>query len=193
MRELMNGIWLLIVLLSVIYAHEGRTAETPILNDTTEPAVAAVVYAADSFRIPRAILLAVCYHESHLKNFGVTHKDGHSLSYGICQIKLATARFMDAKYHAGSHATPEKLNTLKYNAIYAAAFLKYQYKRYHNWALAIDAYNKNRAIHGHTKYVMCVLSDIGKFSLLQDRIDEIEGGESETTHLQRVKEQVLLN
>jgi soluble lytic murein transglycosylase-like protein len=113
-----------------------------------------IMWAADKVEIPREILLALCWNESSFRTKGMTHVDGGTLSYGICQIKLDTAQYMDKVYKHKILVTAIKLEDPKFNAFYAAKFLKFQFNRYDgNWMLAIDAYNKFNAIGINTKYV----------------------------------------
>lgn len=112
------------------------------------------MWAADKVEIPREILLALCWNESSFRTKGVTHVDGGTLSYGICQIKLDTAQYMDKVYKHKIPVTAAKLEDPKFNAFYAAKFLKFQFNRYDgDWMLAVDAYNKFNAISTHTQYV----------------------------------------
>lgn len=112
------------------------------------------MWAADTAEIPRELLLAVCWGESTFRTHGVTHKDGGTLSHGVCQVKLATAVWMDQVYGHSIKATSKRLEDTKTNAFYAAKYLKYQLERYHgNWKLAVDAYNKGRAVSSRSKYV----------------------------------------
>ncbi len=195
MRETLNdlklGLCLLIVILALFYTHSGHCGD--VITKDKIPAVRAIVYAADAFKIPRAILLAVCYHESAFSNRkGITHMDGGSMSYGICQVKLGTAQTMDRIYGLKGKATAEKLNSLLHNAYYAAAYLKYQKNKHKDWKLAIDAYNKFTPIHDHTRYVKAVLLNIGRFILCEDQIADITG-EKYPTRSQRNIEALLLN
>jgi soluble lytic murein transglycosylase-like protein len=127
-------------------------------NDFTEKyytTIQAIIWAADAVEVPRELLLAICWNESSFRTgSGITHKDGLTLSYGLCQIKLGTAKFMDTIYRHKIKATPKRLRDPRINAFYSAKYLKYQLHRYHNdWKLAVDAYNKHRAQGRNTKYV----------------------------------------
>ena len=93
--------------------------------------------AAKSAKISGAILFAICSHESGLHN-KIVHRDGGSPSYGICQVKLQTAKMFGYEGPAMGLMEPE------INAKYAALYLRYQYKRYQNWCQAIAAYNAGR-------------------------------------------------
>lgn len=89
-------------------------------------------------RIPTTLLRAVCWVESNhrtvkTKSDGV---DGRN-SYGICQLKLQTARDM------GFTGTAKELMQPHWNIYYAAQYLGYQLRRYHgNVKKAVKAYNR---------------------------------------------------
>ncbi len=118
--------------------------------------------AAKSAKISGAILVAICSHESGLQNIVV--QDNGSFSYGICQIKMDTATML------GYEGKPEGLMDPETNAMYAAAYLKYQHNRYQNWCHAIAAYNAGRyneskILPGHPrnlKYVKNVQKRLNK-------------------------------
>jgi soluble lytic murein transglycosylase-like protein len=99
--------------------------------------VQTILSAAKAVKISGTILVAICSHESDLKNIIVPF-DGGSPTYGICQVKLDTARMF------GYSGDDEGLMDPKTNAKYAAKYLKYQYKRYGNWCQAVSAYNAGR-------------------------------------------------
>ena len=116
--------------------------------------IQSIIWAADTAEVPRELVLAVCWGESSFRTKGVTHVDGETPSYGICQVKMETARFMDKLYKHKAKATPKRLEDFKVNAFYAAKYLKYHLDRYDDdWKLAVDAYNKGTAIGHKTKYV----------------------------------------
>jgi soluble lytic murein transglycosylase-like protein len=83
------------------------------------------------------LLKAVCEIESkhNLKVKKVW--DGGSYSYGICQVKLGTARFLGFKGKEAELIEP------KTNIDYAAKYLAYQLKRYKgDYKKAIVSYNR---------------------------------------------------
>jgi soluble lytic murein transglycosylase len=85
--------------------------------------------------VPTALLLAICTHESNLKNV-VRNNDSGSPTYGICQVKKSTAEFL------GYKGEGEGLMSPKTNVKYAALYLKYQLDRYDgDINKAIAAYN----------------------------------------------------
>lgn len=103
--------------------------------------------------VPGELVRAVCKVESGLNPAAIHHSDGHSKSYGLCQIKLATARQM------GYDGTVQGLMDPETNAMYAAKYLKMQKERYGNWLQAISAYNAGRAIISNRNYVRQVLNE----------------------------------
>lgn len=102
-----------------------------------------LIAAAKSVGIAPSILIAVCTTETNLKNVHVQN-DGGSPSYGVCQVKLATAHHMAKVYRKPAVASfkGEDLKNPKNNAKVAAKYLKYQLERYDgNLCKAIAAYN----------------------------------------------------
>lgn len=117
--------------------------------------IQSIIAAADKAKVPRELVLAVCWGESSFRNKKVTHMDGETPSYGVCQVKLETAKFMDKVYHHKIKVTAKMLDKVGTNAFYASCYLRYQLNKYHqNWKFAVDAYNKGHAIKTYkTEYV----------------------------------------
>ena len=116
-----------------------------------------IVKAADQAEIPRELLLAVCWVESSYRTKLKPRMDGESKSYGLCQIKLETAQFLDDVYKHRIEATEERLANPYVNAFYGAKYLKYQLTRYKgDWRKAVDAYNKGRHVSSESEYVQRV-------------------------------------
>jgi soluble lytic murein transglycosylase-like protein len=91
--------------------------------------------AAKTAKISGPLLLAICTHESGLKNT-VREKDGKSSTYGVCQIKLETAQMLGYKGSWYNLMIPEE------NIRWAARYVKYQESRYGNdWCKIVSAYN----------------------------------------------------
>jgi len=109
--------------------------------------------AAHLVGVPSALLLAICGVESDLRNVIVT-QDPLTPSYGVCQVKLGTARFV-----AGPLVMSYDLMDPHMNSVMAAKYLKWQLKRYNgSVTCAISAYNAgtcNRDLN--YKYVMKVI------------------------------------
>lgn len=100
--------------------------------------VTIILAAAKTAKVPGAILLAICMHETGLKNVTVA-EDGGSPSYGVCQIKQDTAEML------GYTGEPEGLKNVKTNAKWAAKYLRYQFDRYDgDWCKAVAAYNAGK-------------------------------------------------
>lgn len=139
-----------------LYAATMATAnaDTIPFEEKHRKVIESIIWAADKAEVPRHVLLALCWNESSFRTDGVTHLDGSSFSYGICQVKLKTALFMDQVYKHKVIATPERLETLHVNAFYAAKYLKYQLNKYNqNIHMAVDGYNKGVAINIQSRYV----------------------------------------
>jgi soluble lytic murein transglycosylase-like protein len=93
--------------------------------------------AAKTNGIPVGLLRAVCETESkhNLKIKRVW--DGGSYSYGVCQVKLGTARLL------GFRGKEQQLIDPNTNIDYAAKYLAYQLKRYKgDYKKAIVSYNR---------------------------------------------------
>lgn len=90
---------------------------------------------AKSMGVPGALLLAICTHESNLNNTIVVYDNG-SPSYGLCQIKLDTAKSL------GFVGSAPELMKPRVNVKYSALYLKMQLERYDgDWCKATAAYN----------------------------------------------------
>jgi len=95
-----------------------------------------ILAAAKTAKVSGSLLLAICTHETNLTNI-VVYNDGNSPSYGICQIKLETAKMIGFKGRAKDLINPQV------NAKWAALYLKYQEQRYgaNKWCEMTAAYN----------------------------------------------------
>ena len=93
--------------------------------------------AAKTNGIPVELLRAVCETESK-HNLKVKRVwDGGSYSYGVCQVKLGTARLL------GFKGKEQQLIDPNTNIDYAAKYLAYQLKRYKgDYKKAIVSYNR---------------------------------------------------
>ena len=98
---------------------------------------AIILSAAKSAQVSGILLLAICSHESNDFTMNYAAQDHGSPSYGICQIKKATA------IQNGFNEKNENLMNPKTNAKYAALYLKYQQARYgeNNWCVLAASYN----------------------------------------------------
>jgi len=107
---------------------------------------------SSQFGIPEGILESMCYKESNHRVDMIHYNDGTTHSYGICQVKYETARFM------GFRGTKKELMQPIHNITYAAKYLSYQHKRYGNWAKAIIAYNQGSTKKDKTQYYYDVIN-----------------------------------
>lgn len=83
-----------------------------------------------------ALVSAICWVESSHRENAINIEDGNSASYGLCQIKLGTARLM------GFRGGPLELwRNPKVNREYATKYFRYQMGRYGSLDKAIAAYN----------------------------------------------------
>lgn len=93
---------------------------------------------AGSVGVCAAMLYSICSVESSGKNV-LRHNDGGSPSYGICQVKLNTARLFNPD------TTTEMLMTPEENILYAALYLKKQQARYpHSADCVVASYNAGK-------------------------------------------------
>ena len=107
--------------------------------------------ATDQFNLPKGLLSALCYVESHHNISAVNKDDGDSESLGICQVKLETAQSL------GFKGTRERLMGPRTNIHYAAKYLKQQLDRYDNSIYkAISAYNSGT--YKASKKIMHIMS-----------------------------------
>jgi soluble lytic murein transglycosylase-like protein len=97
-----------------------------------------------------ALLSSLCFVESNHNINAYVHQDGGTPSYGLCQVKLETARAL------GFTGRAEELMDPSSNALYAALYLKRQHKRYGTWEKAVSAYNCGHAC-GNKSYVRKVM------------------------------------
>lgn len=105
-----------------------------------------------------ALISSVCYVESGHRPNAINHADNGSPSYGVCQIKLATARML------GFIGKPSDLMRPETNILYAAKYLRKQSKRYRYLRDIVSSYNAGRAIQGNQRYVNRVLSQYRKLT-----------------------------
>lgn len=93
--------------------------------------------AAKNNKVNVNVLRAICEVETNHNTKLKKVWDGGSYSYGICQVKLATARAM------GFKGSDKELSTPKINIDYAAKYIAYQLNRYKgDYKKAIVAYNR---------------------------------------------------
>ena len=142
-------------LLGLLFISTAVAAEAPV-RTTVEHTLE---HAAAHAKVPYRILAAVCWVESHHNPKAINKNDKGSPSYGICQVKEATARSL------GFHGPTRNLYNTYTNARYAALYLHKQYLRYgKNWAKAISAYNRGHYSKSLTnsEYVHKVIKHLAK-------------------------------
>ena len=142
----------------------------------------AIGFAAKTAGVNPSLLLAICMHETGLKNVN-NYNDGGSHSHGVCQVKVGTAKHMGKvfKIKKLQEASGEDLGDTTTNALAAAFYLKYQLKRYDgDIAKSVAAYNAGSFKESSKKdgtavnygYVLSVFSKISDEELLlTDRFD----------------------
>lgn len=103
-----------------------------------EPNTLALIFLSvtNQFALPEGLVSAVCFTESNHKVHVVNKYDGKSPSFGLCQVKLATARMLGFKGHEKMLMNPGV------NAFYSAKYLSSQMRRYKgNVKKAVASYN----------------------------------------------------
>lgn len=125
---------------------------------------AIILLAAKKAGVSGALLLAICTHESGLKNVLVPH-DGGSPTYGICQVKYDTAKMIGFKGEAKELMIP------KVNAKWAAKYLKFQKERYDgDWMKSTAAYNSGT--YNESKKVPGCPRNLAYIRYVQKKLDE---------------------
>jgi soluble lytic murein transglycosylase-like protein len=99
----------------------------------------AFLITTSAYNLPPGLLASLCYVESNHKLNKIHYLDGKTDSYGICQVKLETARLV------GFKGTPEQLMNPAVNIHYAGKYLQHQLNRYQDVQKAVIAYNKGSA------------------------------------------------
>lgn len=89
--------------------------------------------------LPKDLLASLCYVESNHKIHAVAYNDGKTHSYGVCQIKLETAKDL------GFKGTEKELMKPENNIYYAGLYLKKQIQRYECLKKGVIAYNRGNA------------------------------------------------
>lgn len=91
------------------------------------------------YGLPPKILSSLCYVESKHKITAIHRDDGGADSLGVCQVKLATAKWLGFKGSAKDLMLP------KNNIKYAAKYLKHNIDRYGTLEKGVIAYNLGHA------------------------------------------------
>lgn len=149
----------LIALIAMSQA-SGRTISEQVMHRAE--VVKVITKVAARVGVPRELMLAVAWVESSHRANLPPSLDGATPSYGLFQIKLETAQWVDEVYKHKYRVTPERLSKVEFNTFYACKFMKLLLKRYKgDWAKAATAYNKGHATTGSSIYwrkVSAVLS-----------------------------------
>ena len=91
------------------------------------------------FDLPPRLLESICYVESNHQVHALHKDDGGTPSIGVCQVKLATAKWL------GFKGDEKKLLIPSNNIYYAGKYLRYQMDRYGTAKQAVIAYNVGNA------------------------------------------------
>jgi hypothetical protein len=94
-----------------------------------------IITAAISQGVPPSIMSGVCWVESKHQNVTLKN-DGHSPSFGPCQIKLSTARMFEPRLR------PQDLQKAHISSLYAAKYLRYLMDHTPSRDCAILRYNQ---------------------------------------------------
>jgi soluble lytic murein transglycosylase-like protein len=122
---------------------------------STSPVPLHIRESAKKFHLDPILLYALCKVETGCKTT-INHNDGTkrqkdlgitSKSYGMFQIKLATAKGLGFK---GNY---EKLMQPHVNSYYAAKYIRTVYDKYHDTLLVLSAYNAGKPIKSNKAYV----------------------------------------
>ena len=149
-----------------------------------------ILNAASTHNIDVNLMMALCMTESRCNPKAVNKNDGtpeqkakhiRIRSYGLFQIQLATAETVgfESTYDVASFKVKhgKKVQVIKkvdnsaellkpeVNAMYAAKLLSKLYKKYHDTAKVISAYNAGHATEGNEDYVLKVLKAYAKFTI----------------------------
>ena len=105
-----------------------------------------ITNAAKVAHISVVLLYAICSHESRDFTLDFAEYDNGSPSFGVCQIKEATAKMLGFKGNA------MELRNAVISTKYAALYLQYQLNRYNNnWCQAVAAYNAGSYLESEKK------------------------------------------
>jgi hypothetical protein len=118
---------------------------------------AAFMAASQATGVSPELLSSLCYQESRHDIYAYVPHDGGSPSYGMCQVKLATARALGFTGRADLLMEPSR------NALYASLYLSSQHRRFGTWERAVSSYNAGHPISGNKRYVKNVVGGWNEF------------------------------
>jgi soluble lytic murein transglycosylase-like protein len=124
-----------------VFAKPHKAKQKKYSESQIERIITSAAHKAD---VPPHLLLAICWIETSYVQPKIPEPlDGKTPSYGICQVKLETAQFMDKTFRLRMSASVTRLRDPYVNAFYAAKYLKYQLKQYNgDWKKSVAAYNQ---------------------------------------------------
>lgn len=127
---------------------------------------------AKLFKLDPELLMAICTVESHCNPTALNHNDGtikqktlrvKSKSYGMFQIKLATARSLGFRRSSKDLLDPDT------NTYYAAKLLNTLYIKYKYTKDVVSAYNAGKPVTHNTRYVGSVFKKYVTFKIDRKR------------------------
>jgi len=120
-----------------------------------------LISAAKAYNVPPRLLYGIARAESNLNPEAINKHDKGSPSYGLCQLKLSTARFLGFKGKVADLKDPY------INSFFAAKYLRYTYLMNHkSWERAISSFNAGHYTSKNKKYVKNVLKQAKRFDTL---------------------------
>jgi len=137
------------------------------------PEVSSMIYlffllATSANNLPANLLSSVCFVESRHTEKAVHYNDGHSHTYGICQVKLETAKAFGFKGDQNTLLLPEV------NISYAGKILKYHLTQCKSLNSAILAYSSGRCGRGHHDYLRKVRGKLHEENSIRDFRQSLE-------------------
>lgn len=97
------------------------------------------VTATINHKLPANLLSSICFIETRHTPNAIHYNDGGTNSYGICQVKLSTAKWLGYQGNEMGLLDPST------NVEFAARYLAYQLRRYGHVKQAVIAYNRGSA------------------------------------------------
>ncbi len=142
-----------------------------------------IMAAAAAEGVSAETLSSVCWVESRHQPSVIRKNDGRGHSFGMCQVKEKTARWL------GFKGKVEDLLKPGVNLLYAARYLARQIRRYGNEVKGISAYNAGHFTPSNKPYVSKVME--AKKESLYGRVCKTASGAGTRFYANtRTKEQV---
>lgn len=147
-----------LIVLVLVLAWVGGTGAWGQQVSVRDRMVATIKAAALTGQVPPLLLVELCARESGLDPFrkGLDSRawnkpraarTTHDYSYGLCQVKLETARWVWSRLVPINHRIPptqidvSRLDDAVFNSNTAALYLSYLHGRFGDWKLVLAAYN----------------------------------------------------